>query len=160
MHNSVSSVKTEQLENPVTKKAYVLAMFVGLVFIFGTGCSSSSVRKLQGTDLAPAAQGIVKLDKTDNNNTSVDLKVKHLAPPKRIASDANLYVVWLQPTMGDTQRLQNMGALKVDKDLNGEFKTVVPHRHFKLFITAENSAMVSNPSGERILETPLTAAAE
>jgi len=127
---------------------------------FFLGCSSTTTRSLQGTNLTPAAEGKVSISKADNNNVGIDVMVKHLAPPQRVSSSATTYVVWLQPTAGDTRDLQNMGALKVDEDLNGRLRTVAPHRNFQLFITAEPSAMVTFPAGEKILEVPLTQVAE
>jgi hypothetical protein len=141
-------------------KARWLFVFVSSLFFLGNGCSTATTRKIQGTYLTPAAEGTVKIDKAANNNNSIDLKVKHLAPANRIEPNATSYIVWLQPTVGDTQAVQNMGALKVDENLNGEFKTITPHRNFNLFITAESSPMVSRPSGQKILEVPLTRSAE
>jgi len=130
------------------------------VLIFFSGCSSTTTRSLQGTDLTPAAEGKVSLSDAENNNVGIDITVKHLAAPQRVSSGATTYVVWLQPTVGDTREVQNMGALRVDEDLNGRLRTVAPHRNFQLFITAEPTAMVTFPSGDRILEGPLTKLAE
>jgi hypothetical protein len=102
----------------------------------------------------------VEYKKTANNNVAVDLKVKHLAPPQRVAENANTYVVWAEPTVGDTKAVQNMGALKVNKDLEGTLSTVLPHPNFNLVVTAESSPMVSTPSDKTVLTTPLTRNAE
>jgi hypothetical protein len=99
----------------------------------------------------PAAQGQVKAKSGDNGNTLVEVDVKHLAHPKAVNPDADTYVVWAQE--GDGGPVQNLGALQVDKNLEGKLKTVTPLKHFSLFITPEPSATADTPSGAKTLWT-------
>lgn len=135
----------------------ILVLTPLLAFI---ACSTGSVLKMSGSDLNPAAEGFVETDSTTNNNTRVDVEVKHLVAPGRIERGASTYILWARPTIGDTTIAQNLGALKVDEDLNGRMSTVLPHQNFQLFITAEPTAMVTVPSGARILSGNLTRLAE
>lgn len=96
----------------------------------------------------PAAQGTVRATAGENGNTLLRVFVRHLAPPRKVRSDATTYVVWVQPAGGAPQ---NMGALKVDEDLRGTLTTVTPLTSFEVFITLEKSATVQEPSAENVL---------
>ena len=123
-------------------------------------CSSTTTRNLRASSTVPAAEGEVTVNPSSNNNFAVDVEVKHLAPPQKVSANASTYVVWLEPTFGDNRTPQNAGALLVDKDLTGKFSTVIPHKNFVLFVTPEDSRLVSKPSGERVLETTIMRTAE
>jgi hypothetical protein len=96
----------------------------------------------------PASQGTVKISKTENGNTKLELHVKHLAPPFKVAPDATVYVVWLQPK--DGAKL-NIGALVLKDDLEGKLETVTPHRHFQISVTPEAGGHVNAPMHEPVL---------
>jgi hypothetical protein len=94
-----------------------------------------------------SGQGTLEAKRGDNGNTDIEVLVKHLSSPSKIASDASVYVVWLQPLNAE---IQNLGALKVDENLAGTFNTTTPHRSFKLSITPEPSARMSEPSHDAV----------
>jgi hypothetical protein len=145
-----------------------LALFLGVA---GCGLFGSSTVGLVASPQSPAAQGSVKTKTTSDQNTKVTVKVKHLAPPQKIAQGATTYVVWVRPLgvpaaretpMGayperesagvTTEKgIYNIGGLKIGKNLDGELETVTPFKSFELFITAEPSTSVTGPNGERIL---------
>ena len=99
----------------------------------------------------PATRAQLSFAKTDNDNTKIDLKVNHLAEPERVVPGATTYIVWVRPT-GDAPA-QNLGALKVDRNLKAKLETVTPQKNFELFVTAESSPLVTNPSGEALMWT-------
>lgn len=97
----------------------------------------------------PAASGTVKVTRDkDNGNTAFDIKVRHLALPSSLADPASVYLVWVQPRGAAPVK---QGALGVDKNLNGEFKSVTVSKEFDLFVTAEQSENISEPSGPKVL---------
>ena len=120
-----------------------------LSVILGAGlfaCASSpppSVRMVGSNDI-PAAEGTVRATPADNGNTALHVEVRHLARPESVSSEATTYVVWVRPSAGGAP--QNMGALKVNKDLRGSLNTVTPLRSFDVFITVEGSPTVTSPS--------------
>lgn len=118
-----------------------------------TACARSSVQKVPMTVSSeiPAAEGTVKTSRTDNDNTAIDLEVRHLAPPDRVKQGATTYVVWARPS--GTDKVQNLGALQVDDNLDGKLETVTPLRRFEVFITAESDPAASSPSGKELLST-------
>jgi hypothetical protein len=129
----------------------------GLVMIFGasvalTSCSSVPQKTLATGTSNPSGKGTVAVEADSNQNTSLKVEVKHLAPPERISSTAQTYVVWIKP-FDEPRRTQSLGALTVDKSLNGRLEAVTPYRVFDLFVTPEPSATVSQPSGVRMFWT-------
>lgn len=99
----------------------------------------------------PAAEGSAKFGKAANENTSIDLEVKHLADPEKLTPSAQVYVVWIRPEAGAPA--QNIGALIVDKNLTGRLKTVTALHSFELFVTAESSRAPGQPTGDPLLTT-------
>lgn len=123
------------------------SLFVAGAVAFGAGCAGPE--KLSASSSLPAAQGTLRCAKADNDNTSIDLRVRHLANPDRLTPPAAVYVVW---TKADKDAApQNIGALEVDEDLDGRLKTVTPLRSFELFVTGEATGQAPSPSGEPLL---------
>lgn len=93
----------------------------------------------------PAAEGKVKLRQTSNGNTEIKLNVKHLAPPARIDATSAVFVVWVRGL--ETGALpQNLGALRVNKNLSGKLEAVTSLREFDLFLTCEGTQTVTAPT--------------
>jgi hypothetical protein len=74
-------------------------------------------------------------------------RVKHLAPPSKMVSDATVYVVWIKP--GDAA-IQNVGALTLNENLEGRLDTVTPHRRFMVSVTPEPGARGAQPTHEAV----------
>ena len=100
----------------------VAAVLVGIQF----GCSST--QEMQSGYRVPASEGTVNATEGDNGNTKLEIRVKHLAHPSQMASDAKIYVVWVQPLNAASQ---NVGALTLNDDLEGSLDTVTPHHQFR-----------------------------
>jgi len=118
------------------------AVFVGMQL----GCGSSNQDMRSGYNV-PASEGTVKATKADNGNTDLEIHVKHLAQPSQVASEATVYVVWVEPR--NTAR-QNVGALTLNDNLEGSLNTTTPYSQFMLAITPEPSGMVSQPSHQPV----------
>lgn len=122
-------------------------LLTGMVLLGACG-SMAPLEDRQG--LVPAANGDIATASDENGNTRMNIRVKHLAPPGKIAQDAANYVVWVLPNGG--QMYQNVGTLRVDSDLEGEYKTTVPYRAFHVMITPERAPGVQRPTGPAVLE--------
>jgi hypothetical protein len=116
------------------------------------GCAGP--QKLTGSAVSPAAAGTVKAKLDDNGNTSVEVRVEHLAPPERVSPGATAYVVWI---IAEGAPAVNVGELKVNTDLEGSLNTVTPQHAFTLKITAESSATASSPAGPVVLSGSVVA---
>jgi hypothetical protein len=110
------------------------------------GCGSSNQDMRSGYNV-PASEGTVKATEGDNGNTDLEIHVKHLAQPSQVASDATVYVVWIEPRNAVRQ---NIGALTLNDNLEGSLNTVTPHSQFMLSITPEPSGRVAQPSHQPV----------
>lgn len=119
------------------------------VMAMSAGCGGKT--RLSTSPTLPAAESTVKYKTTKNDNTHIALSVKHLAQPEKLTPPASHYVVWMRATKDEAA--QNIGALKVDKNLNGDLDTEVPLHSFELFVTAEASGQVQQPSEKQLLWT-------
>ena len=97
----------------------------------------------------PGASGMVTVQKDkDNGNMKVEVKVEHLANPASLTPPSNTYLVWVRPSGGDAVK---QGAIRVDKNLDGDLKVVTTSKEFDIFITPEESESVSVPATLQVL---------
>jgi len=118
---------------------------VALLASMQIGCTKPQA--MHSASDVPAAQGTVKAALGDNGNTNVSIQVKHLAPPSKVASDATVYVVWIRAVDASDQ---NVGALKLNSNLEGSLETVTSHRSFRVSITPEQRSEVDKPTHEPV----------
>lgn len=127
---------------PIAAIGSVLLLSVGMA-----GCGmfggSDAKQPMNASSDNTSGQGTVEAKRGENGNTDLHVLVKHLSSPSKVESDASVYVVWIQP---HNSEIQNLGALVVDDDLVGTFNTTTPHRSFRLSITPEPSARMTEPS--------------
>lgn len=112
------------------------------------GCASTY--QMTAGPQVPAAKGTVQAKTGDNGNTRLKLSVQHLAVPDRITAGSTVFVVWARSSGAPAQ---NLGTLRVDKDLEGTLSTLTPLRTFDLTVTPEASASAQDPTGPTVLET-------
>lgn len=112
------------------------------------GCSSTVVMTPAAN--VPFAHGEVDPSFEDNGNGTITVRVAHLGDPAKLASGATTYVVWIQPDKDDAP-LQNVGALKVDDDFEGELTITTTFRQFAISVTPESAADVTKPEGTPVL---------
>ncbi len=128
-------------------KRLLLILTVAL-FAFAITALAEDV-KLVSTPTTPAATGDVNFHHDRNGNTSMELKVDHLAAPTSLVPAKSYYVVWIQAPGHDPE---NKGVLSVNENLQGDIKTVSPYQQFTIFVTAENTPSVQSPSGPTVLK--------
>ena len=105
---------------------------------------------MQSSTENTSGEGTVQAKAGPNGNTEVEVRVKHLSPPSKVAADAIVYVVWIQPRNAE---IQNVGALQVDADLVGKLNTTTPHRAFTLSVTPEPGARMAAPTHGAVFTT-------
>lgn len=122
-----------------------------VLFLFVWPFSSGKTYHMIASNTVPAASGIVDVKKgSPNRNTEMDIKVSNLAPPAKLTPAANVYIVWVRPIGGAAV---NAGAIRMNKNLDGELKTVTTSKNCDVFITAEQSTTVTSPEGPEVLQT-------
>lgn len=111
--------------------------------------AAASDQRLTVSPKIPSTEGTVRFATGANDNTSIDLSVKHLPQPSKLTPPASAYVVW---TKADKDaKPQNVGALTVDAELTGTLTTLTPLHRFELLVTAEENGQVQEPKGEALL---------
>ncbi len=108
--------------------------------------------EMKTSSTVPAAGGRAILAHDRNKNVRGSLGGRHLAKPQSLAPAKDTYVVWIQP---EGQEANNVGVLRVNDELKGDFRTTTPYKKFDLFVTAEDSPTVSTPSGTEIMRQQL-----
>ena len=122
-----------------------------LLLTGGVAAASAATKlPLGSSPQIPAAQGKVGLKSTKNGNVEIKLSVKHLAPPGRITPGATVFVVWVRG-LAPFAEAQNLGALRVDKNLDGKLTAVTAMSSFDLFLTCEQSQTVTVPATPELL---------
>jgi hypothetical protein len=107
---------------------------------------------MQTASIVPGAEGRAILEHDRNKNIRVTLEVNHLAKPQSLSPAKETYVVWIQP---EGQQPSNVGVLRINEELKGDFRTTTPYKKFDLIVTAEDSATASSPSGTEIMRQQL-----
>jgi hypothetical protein len=97
------------------------------------------------------AEGVVKFGRLSDDRVSIDLAVRRLEEPEKLSPPGHAYVAWVR--RGPDHPAQNVGALNVDEQLNGELRTATDLRRFELFVTAEAASDVDKPAGPPLLWT-------
>lgn len=125
-----------------------------VLFLFVWPFSSSKTYHMTASSSIPAASGVVTVKKGgQNRNTELDVKVSNLARPANLPQSANVYIVWVRPS-GETA--VNEGAIRVNKNLDGELKTATTSKNCDVFITAEQSATATSPEGPQLLQAHIS----
>src|SRR5215469_14292479 len=99
---------------------------------------------------AGIAAGVVDVGGDRNGNTTLAVHVEHLARAAELAPEKETYVVWVE---APNRPPENIGELKVDENLEGNFSSVTVLRHFQLVITAEDNPRAAGPTGPVVLST-------
>lgn len=119
-----------------------------LILMLGVLFWPKSKIVMSSSPSVPAAKGIIHATHDSNKNIKLEMSIHYLAEPGALTPSAAAYVVWLQP---DNDSAQNKGELKIGKDRNGSLNIVTPLKRFAIFITPEQSAEATAPTGEHLL---------
>ena len=111
------------------------AIFWGLLAFAACGSTAPKPYSFERSSITPAAVGEVAATAGPNGNTQLAITVRHLAPPANVTPGATVYVVWATE-LGAEPAPRNLGALRVDNNLNGRLETLTPLRSFDITITA------------------------
>ncbi|MBA2744744.1 MAG: hypothetical protein H0U44_00830 [Flavisolibacter sp.] len=133
--------------------SFLLAIFA-LFFVFST---TSCARKINfvASPIVPSAEGRVKVKKDNNNNYSVDLEVKHLADPSKLAQPHSIYMVWMDTESNGVQKLGQLNTSSglLNSTMKASMETSTPYKPVRIFITGENGADLPFPGNYVVLTT-------
>jgi hypothetical protein len=109
---------------------------------------------MKATPVVPGATGTIDAKaQSEGGNTSVTVKVDHLARPALLSPPASAYVVWIETSDGMPR---NAGVLVVGDNEKGELKTTTTASKFSVVVTAENEAHPKIPSHRVALRADVT----
>lgn len=126
--------------------------FKVLSYIFAAILISACSNKITfpNSEVLPAAEAQVKIDKNNNNNYEVELEVDNIAKPDRLTPARKNYVVWMNT---DSHGTVNLGNLSINKKNSASLTTVTPYKPTRIFITAEDGLNVHQPSTQVVLNS-------
>ena len=120
-------------------------------------CFASCAKKIafQNSSVVPPARGKVTINKDNNNNYVVKIKIDNLSEVNRLEPSKKVYVVWMET---NESQVKNIGQIKSDTQfisskLKAAFETVTSFKPAKIFITAEDNADIQYPGYQIVLET-------
>jgi len=125
---------------------WAVALALGLAL---AGCGGPRTYTLQPVERTSGAVGTLKTEKGDNENTKVELQVRHMPEPGAIDPAFETYVLWLRPS--GAQEWRNMGALSLSDQREATLVVVTPHPAFDVQVTAEPESTVAQPSSAVVL---------
>src|SRR5437868_3768680 len=106
----------------IMRKIVVALLFALAMAALGWG---EEMKMKNVSTLQPAADAQLTHEKDDNGNVKLKIHVYHLAKPDSLTPPRDAYVVWIEP---NGEPPQNMGAIKVNDNLESEFQTRTPFK--------------------------------
>lgn len=106
-----------------------------------------SVSKFPVSAVNPAANIEMRRQQDNNGNTKITITAKNLAAAERLAPPKKMYVAWV---VLESSKIRNIGQLNSENAKKAEIKTLVPFKFTEVFITAEDQADISYPTGVEI----------
>ena len=129
------------------KEAFRVLSFI-FAAILVTACSKKVIFPV--SDVVPAAEAVVKVEKDDNKNFDIELEVSNLASPDRLSPARRHYVVWMVTKNNGTI---NIGNLNINRNNHGELQTSTAYEPIRIFVTAEDESKPVLPSTQVVLNS-------
>ena len=142
---------TNKLRNQfICSMKSILSVAVALCLTFVLLSCGTSKMTFENSSVAPAATGDVKVKKDKNENYAVNVNVKNLAPSQKLTPSKEMYLVWMEDGKNPVKKL---GRIDPSSSLKASLTALTTTEPTKLFITAEDNAEVTFPTGEMVLTT-------
>lgn len=141
-----------QKNNPIKNAVSIKDSFRILSFIFAAILVSACSKKVTFpvSEVVPAAEAVLEVEKNSNQNYEIELEVSNLARPDRLTPARRHYVVWMVTKKHGTI---NIGNLNINRKNNGELSTSTPYEPIRIFITAEDDPKPVLPSTQVVLNS-------
>ena len=132
--------------------AKTMKIFFGLIIVMIMLPISLQAQKIPflQSNVAPAAEGYVKIKTDRNNNNVIKIRIKNLAEIDRLDPEMQTYVVWM---ITDRETTENIGRINSSNSLNVSFEAVTAYKPIKIFITAEENESSRFPGSKIVLST-------
>ncbi|MDT0687475.1 hypothetical protein [Autumnicola psychrophila] len=138
--------KTTKNKLPVKEGFRILSFIFAAILV--SACSSTI--NFPNSEVIPAAEAKLKVEKNDNNNYELEFEVENMADPDRLTPSRRNYVAWMETEKHGTI---NIGNLKINRKNSGELRTVTPYKPIRVIITAEDRQDAITPSTQVVLNS-------
>lgn len=137
-----------------SKTATILPLFFTALIVFSISSCAKKMTFATST-ITPAATGKVKIKKDKNDNYSIDVSVRNLAPSDKLTPPKETYIVWAET---ESNGVKNIGQINTSsglfsKKLKASLHAHLPFKPNDVFITAEDSQNIQYPGSMLILTT-------
>ncbi len=139
-------VKNKKKSLPI-KDAFKILSYIFIAVLISS-CSSKVVFPV--SEVVPAAEATLKVNKNGNENFELDLKVENLAEADRLTPARRYYVVWMVSKKHGTI---NIGNLDINRKNKGSLETSTAYEPIRVFITAEDTQKPVVPSTQVVLDS-------
>jgi hypothetical protein len=129
------------------------SLFVGLGILLSSACGGATFAMVPAQEVVFAKGQVDVVTISEAGNGTYKVHVEHLGDPGKLNPSATVYVVWVMPKGKEDATIQNMGAIKVDSDFNGDLEFNSTFKAFEVTVTPEATADVTKPTGRDILKT-------
>jgi hypothetical protein len=133
-------------------KKPVLYIFLGMTLLL-MSCGKNLM--FMPSTVVPAADGKVNVNKDNNDNYAIDVKVHNLGDPARLDPPKAHYTLWMETVDSGPKNLGNLDnhSAIFSKSKKASLETVSPFRPLRFFITAEDQLGIQYPSTQVVLSS-------
>jgi PBP1b-binding outer membrane lipoprotein LpoB len=109
--------------------------------------SCANTAKFPISNVTPAADIVATMNHDKNGNNKITITAKNLAAVERLDPPKSAYVVWI---VTEKDGVRNIGKLLNKNAHTTGLETLTPFKFSEVFITAEDQADASYPTGIEI----------
>ncbi|MES2517410.1 MAG: hypothetical protein V4585_04830 [Bacteroidota bacterium] len=137
-----------------TSKKSIIMGILTLVILFAFSSCTKKIMFLT-SPVVPAARGEVVVKKDKNKNFIIHVHLSELAEVSRLSPPKQTYVVWMVTDQNITRNIGQINSKTgmLSKQLKASFETASSFKPVRVFITAEDDAMILSPGSQVILTT-------
>ncbi|WP_080240974.1 hypothetical protein [Spirosoma rigui] len=129
---------------------FIKSIAVGLCLVTALNACTPKMTFTAST-IVPAANGTVSVKTDKNKNYILDVTMQNLAPAKNLTPSRNTYLVWMETKDNSVKKLGQISPS--GKALRASLSATSIDKPDQVFVTAEDNADISFPSGDVILTT-------
>ena len=136
----------------IRRNIFLGVMTAMLIFSFNSCATKAG---FETSSIVPAARGAVKVKKDKNKNYSIKIDLYNLAEANRLQPPKKTYVVWMETNENATKNIGqiNTSTGVFSRQLKSSFETVSSTKPTRIFITAEDEAIIQSPGMQVVIST-------
>jgi|AntRauMFilla1563_2_1112583.scaffolds.fasta_scaffold15962_1 hypothetical protein len=121
---------------------FLIAILAAFMF---TACSKKMT--FESSSIVPAAVGSVKIKTDQNQNHTIEVRVRNLAPADQLSPPKKTYVVWMDCKNSESRNIGQLTSSSgfLSNTLKGSLNTVSSSKPTSIFITAEDDGDAQFP---------------